>query len=225
MSPQLLGTDESDDGDRYYEWQDGKKYPSVTTILKVAPRKERVIKAFKDSHPNPIQYRDRQGLVGSCVHHRILNDIAIRRLDPPSIDLDNVDGQTLGDIQTAVAMWNEHVDIDPGPTPRVEEPVRNTQDGYSGRFDLLTTDGLLCDLKISKSVYPSYKMQAAAYARSINQTTKYQDVSGAAIICLRPNIEDNPTLKPHIERLDPNELHGWYERFKRVINIWNERSA
>ena len=52
---------EDDDGDRYYEWNDGSEYPSVTTIISADPEKQQAIQNWRESHPNPDHYRDRQG--------------------------------------------------------------------------------------------------------------------------------------------------------------------
>lgn len=219
MALQDVQTDEN--GDRVYIWDDGS-FPSVTTILKCYEPKQRAIEGFKESHPNPIQYRDRQGLVGSCVHHRILNNIALRHIDPPYVDPDHMDADTMLDIETAVAMWDQ-VDIDPGNTPRVEIPLRHPQHGYAGRCDLLTDDGLVTDLKISGSIHDSYKMQVAAYYHAIKYMPDYPDPTGAAIVSLAPKESDNPTLSPHTVRLDEQTLTDWFDVFLDCLVRFNDR--
>ena len=114
-------SEEPDTGDRYYTWDDGAEYPSVTTITGANPEKKKTIEAWRESHPNPDHYRDRQGQLGRLVHRRVLNQYSIRNLPPESVDFDLVDDEFQADVETAVGLGGR---------------FRFTDDGVHGRLDL-----------------------------------------------------------------------------------------
>jgi hypothetical protein len=213
-------------GVRHYHWDDGESFPSVTTILGAYPPKKKAIDRASQK-PGAEQYKQEQGTLGSVVHHRILNDIAIRQIDPPRIDLSVVEeyDSLEEDIELCKVMWDraqERLDLlDPGPTPRVEEPVRSVTHGYAGRFDLLTTGDTLVDLKVSPTVYDSYKMQAAAYVTAAREMPNGPNPERAAIVCLHPHEDDNPHLEPQWLVLERAELNEWFETFTDVIDLFH----
>jgi hypothetical protein len=224
--PSLKQVNTRDDGTRYYTWNDGSKYPSVTTILKAYAPKQKAIKKF-EQRPGAIEYRDRQGLLGSLVHHRILNNIAIRDLEPPGFDMNlaaNYGGLDT-DIELCEIMWEqaqEKFDLHPGPTPYVEEPVRHTGYGYAGRFDLLLSDEkTMVDLKVSPQVYDSYKMQIAAYITACSAMPNNPNPERGAIVCLHPHEKKNPHLSPTAEVVEADNLDYWFDKFTQVIDLHN----
>lgn len=219
MTPELQGTDESDNGDRVYRWDDGLEYPSVTTILKADPEKKKAIKNWRKSHPNPDHYRDRQGQLGRLVHRRVLNQYSIRSLPPEEIDFELVDEDFKADVETAVSMWDA-APIDVGDDPHVEVAVRSTEHEYSGRFDMLTDSGTLCDLKVSSGVRDSYRCQIAAYWRALEEMNDYPDPESAAIIRLHPDPSRNPELTPSVERITPEQADYWFDEFRRIQQIY-----
>ena len=216
---ELQDVSEDDDGDRYYEWDDGREYPSVTTILGADPEKKQSIKNWRESHPNPDHYRDRQGQLGRFVHRRVLNQYSVRELPPEPLDPSLLDDDFEADVETAVAMWDT-AGIDPGRNPNVEVAVRSDEHEYAGRFDLLTTDGVLCDLKISKSVRDSYRMQAAAYWTALEEMDGYKPPTEAAIIRLNPDPKYNENLTAKVERISPEQKDYWFKRFKKIQAIY-----
>jgi hypothetical protein len=219
MTPQLEGTDEADNGDRVYKWNDGAEYPSVTTVLKADPEKKRAIKSWRESHPNPDHYRDRQGQLGRLVHRRVLNQYAIRDLPPEPVDFKLVDDDFKADVETAVSMW-DNCSIDVGDDPHVEVAVRNDEHEYAGRFDLLTEGNTLCDLKISAAVRDSYRCQIAAYWRALETMDDYPDPESAAIIRLHPDTGRNPELTPSVERITAEQVDYWFDEFRRIQQIY-----
>lgn len=215
----LTDVNTDDSGDRYYEWSDGKKYPSVTTVLSADPSKKKAIANWMESHPNPIHYRDRQGQLGRVVHRRVLNQYSIRDLPPEKIDFDLVDDDFMTDVETAIAMWKS-ADIDVGNRPEVEIAVRSNKYEYAGRFDLLTTSGVLCDLKISKAVRESYRMQAAAYWQALSEMHGYEEPTEAAIIRLNPHKSTNKNLTAKVERINKSQQEYWFDKFLEVREIY-----
>jgi hypothetical protein len=219
MTPDLKEVDEDESGDRYYEWDDGAEYPSVTTILKADPEKKEAIQNWRETHPDPDHYRDRQGQLGRLVHRRVLNQYAIRSLPPEPIRQELLDDDFKADVETAVGMWDD-VPIDVGERPHVEVAVRNDEYRYAGRFDLLTDDGVLCDLKISKQVRESYRYQAAAYWKALESMDDLPNPTEAAIIRLHPDPAWNKHLTPKVERITPPQANILFERFKRILGIY-----
>ena len=215
----LRDVDEDDDGDRFYEWDDGSEYPSVTTILNADPEKKAKIKSWRESHPNPDHYRDRQGQLGRLVHRRVLNQYSIRELPPEKIDFDLVDDEFQTDVETAVSMWDT-ANIDVGDDPRVEVAVKSDEHEYAGRFDLLTTSGVLCDLKISPKVRDAYRMQAAAYWRAVAEMGEYEEPNEAAIIRLNPDPSRNQNMTAKVERISKPQANNWFQRFLEIQEIY-----
>lgn len=223
-TPSLSDVDEDSDGNRVYRWSDGLDLPSVTTVLSADPEKKQALKEWRERSDNPDYWRDRQGILGSLVHHRILNGLAIRPLEPPSVNLDVIRDE-LGEIEEeaelAIGMWQQ-ADVDPGSQPWVEKPVRNVADGYAGRFDLLTDSRVntLVDLKVSPEVRDQYRMQLSAYWRALEQTPQYPTPDEAAVVVLHPGWK-NQRLTPHVERISEEQADYWYERFLGIKEIFD----
>lgn len=198
---------------RYYDFGTDA-YPSVTTVLNEYAPKKKAIQKFMATTDNPKQVRDRAGLVGTLAHHRILNRYAIRELEPPKIDLSLVDDTLEEDIQTCEALW-EMADIDIGPSPHVEEKTWSHEHEYAGTADLFT-NGCVYDLKTSRGVYDSHKLQAAAYFYALREMPSMPDPDRAAIVWLHPDPERNEEMAPEIHRLAESRLSGLFDEFLRV---------
>lgn len=217
----LLAVETNGDGDRFYTWDDGARYPSVTTITNADPDKQKAIENWRNIHPNPDEYRDSRAVLGTAVHHRILNPLAIRELPAPDLDMSYVDDEMKAKVDTAVAMWDT-LNYSVGNSPYVEMPVRHDEYEYAGRFDLLTDDGTLIDLKTSPSVHDSYKMQVAAYAKTAARMESLPPVERGAIVSLNPDIETNPRLAPRITELDRPALDRWFDKFLKVLTLYRK---
>lgn len=226
--PKLEAVDtDPETGVRHYYWEDGASLPSVTTILNADPEKKEAIKQFKRTHPRPEAYRDEQGTLGSIVHHRILKDLSIGRLEPPDLDMDSVYDGIETDIGVAEMLWDDAVDqhpaLDPGKSPRIEQPVRNIEHRYAGRFDLLTGDNTLVDLKVSPTIHDSYKMQAAAYWRAIERDPDLPTPRRAAVVSLYPRTDKNPHLTPTVAFVTEEGYNRWFDRFLEVREVFSSQ--
>ena len=210
---------EDGSGDRYYAWGDGVDYPSVTTILNADPEKKQSIKEWRESHPNPDHYRDRQGQLGRLVHRRVLDQYSIRTLPPEPVDPELLDDEFKADVETAVAMWDTAT-IDVGDDPHIEVAVRSDKHEYAGRFDMLTGNNVLCDLKISPKVRDSYRMQIGAYWQALREMDDYPTPEEAAIVRLNPDPERNKNLTAKVERITVEQAWNWFERFKEIQAIY-----
>lgn len=82
--------------------------------------------------------------------------------------------------------------IKPRNVCAIEQYVSETTHGYAGQFDLLyerdDNTTVLCDLKTSSGIRFDHKLQAAAYAYAVNETTDYT-VDECEIVRLHPDSE------------------------------------
>ena len=216
MTPQLAGVDETESGDRYYHWDDGERYPSVTTVLDELPSKKEALEKWKKRTDNWREKRDRAALIGSAVHHRILNDIAIRPLEPPDIDLNLIDEDLVADIETAIALWNQ-LDIDPGDNPYVEEAIRSDEHRYAGRFDLLTERGDLIDIKTSKQSFLSHKIQISCYAKAAREMSELPNPDRAKIVVIHYGLDANPNMAAKVTTLRDPEIEEHFDTFLELL--------
>lgn len=207
------------DTGRYYKI-DGNAYPSVTNVLDSYEPKAKAIREWKARTDDWEHVRDRSAIVGTLVHHRVLNPIAMRELPLPEIDMSMVDESVQTDVETGVSLWRR-CDFDVGDSPYVEEPVHNPDPGYAGTFDLMT-GGTVVDLKTSASAYDSHKMQIAAYWQACRKLPRLPDPTDAAIIVLNPDTDSNPSLTPAVHRLSERDLRDWYEKFEAVCRKFHD---
>lgn len=223
MEHSLSSVHEDTDGKRYYNWGDGSKHPSVTTILNADPEKKKAIADWEERHPNPIQYRDRQGQLGRLVHRRVLNQYTYRSLPPEEVRQELLDDDFLADVETAVAMW-DRCPLNIGDDPHIEVAVRNDKYEYAGRFDLLTRDGLLCDLKTSRQIHQSHLFQIAAYWKALEQMDAYAAPTRGAVIKLHSNHKLNKRLVPKVVRITPQQADRLFEDFLRIMRVYRGNS-
>lgn len=204
-----------DDGRVYHVG--ANTYPSVTTILETYEPKRSALAAWKERVTNWRDVRDRAAIRGTLIHHRVLNTHAIRGLEPPDVDPAAIDEAMIDDVIAACDMWDaceittmlriDHAAAENG-APYVEEPVYSHEHRYAGTADMIVgaSDGFVVDLKTSSKVRDSHRLQAAAYADAITEMDHLPDVSTAAIVLLDPDTDTNPTLEPHVEWIDQEQL-------------------
>lgn len=198
------------DGVRHYEFGDNA-YPSVTEITDLLPSKKEALESWKKRTDNWRRKRDRAGIVGSLAHYRILNQYAIRELDPPDVDLSLVDEDVMVDVETAVALWNR-LDLDVGDDAYVEQTTVSHEHEYAGTFDLYT-GGTIYDLKTSKAAFESYKLQVAAYVKAARAMPDLPDPDRAAIVVIHYGLEANPNMAAKVTTLREDEIEHHFERF------------
>lgn len=215
-SPERVQTDRG----RFYK-VDGNRYPSVTTVLDAYEPKKKALDEWKARTDNWREIRDRSALVGTLVHHRVLNPLALRELPLPEVDMAAVDDDVMTDVETGVAIW-EKCDFQVGDSPYVEEAIHNPDPGYAGTFDLLT-NGTIVDLKTSASVRESHKLQLSAYWHAARRLPRLPDPTDGAIIVLNPDPDRNRRLEPKVHRFDEGDLRQWYETFIDVCRTYHEQ--
>lgn len=205
------------DGERHYKI-DGDAYPSVTTVTGWSPKKQQALAEWEKrvGEENAAEIRDQSALLGTVVHHRILNDYSITPLPKPEIDLSDAYPGVMADVETCLSMWDK-LDFEVERTPYIEERIVSHEHEYAGTFDMMT-DGTVVDLKTSAAIRGSHKWQIAAYFYAIREIDSFEDPEDAAIIKLCPDPGRNPSLEAEVHRLDEDELADHFATFKRLLN-------
>lgn len=203
------------DGERHYKIN-GNPYPSVTTVTGWHPKKKEAINNWEENVGEEFahQYKNEKAVLGTVVHHRALNPLTPKRLPKPEIDFQYVYDGIVEDAEVALALWDK-LDLDLNPT-YVEERVAHHGHEYAGTFDLLS-DGTVMDLKTSPAIRDSHRWQIAAYYYALHHLDGYDDPENAAIIRLDPDPESNPSLEPHVEWLDRDDLSDAFAVFTETL--------
>lgn len=206
------------DEGRHYKLPNGDEYVSVTTVTSRHPQKQSAIERWEDrvGQETAKKIKNEAALLGTLVHHRILREYSLQRLPKPSIDLSNAYDGLETDIEVCESMWWDGLDFPVEDSPYVERKVLSHAFGYAGTFDMLT-DGTVVDLKTSGAVRDSHRLQIAAYYNAIEELSDLPDPEDAAIIRLDPDPETNPTLEPHIEWLDEEQINYHFGTFKELL--------
>jgi hypothetical protein len=199
-----------DDGVRYYEI-DGQRLPSVTTILSLLEKKALIPWATKCMAKNIESRLDMDSLYSKHDIVNILTDSRDAWVEESRVARET--GTSVHSITESLFKSLAHggekagmLDRDPVTIEEIncvkaaydwllandvrvivtEEAVSHT--GYAGRIDLAAVvNGVptLVDIKTSKSIYPEYRMQVAAYLHAYNRDKPVADkLSCAAILRL-----------------------------------------
>ena len=152
-----------------YTLKDGTKVPGVTTVLGLRAKPFLIEWAFKLGREHPElnstrDYTDDLANIGKAAHAMIageltgvppdLSDFTANEIKAAEIPLEKFRAWASGHSITVHAS---------------EEVVVNEEDRYGGCLDVLATiDGVLTviDIKTSKSIYPEFFWQVAAYAEA-----------------------------------------------------------
>lgn len=162
----------------------GFQYPSVTTILHRVEGEPVQLKRWRENYRDPVfknaqEYTRYTSIRGTFVHYVVLNSISPFPLDPgnlPSLDEWSLYGERLiREIANAKHLWDDSGVEVHGQTT-VEQSMCNHEKWYAGTPDLvadITYEGKRCytlvDLKTSKSVRESHRIQIGAYAQMIKR--------------------------------------------------------
>jgi len=212
-----------ENGIRYYVF-DERKYPSVTSILSILPKPELILWREMVGKEEAEKIAQERAVIGRCVHHRILQRYSIRQLEPPAIYLPwkNDLLEWINEIgyrnELAELMWQEAINgIDFEPL-YVEHALVSRRHKFAGTFDLLAEihgKNVLIDLKTSKELWDSYKLQLGAYYLMCKEHGLKVDMG--MLIGLHPFIEENPDLKPKSVWMNRRELEKCSEKFLGLV--------
>lgn len=182
-----------EDGIRYYE-KDGEKFPSVTSVLGLLGKKALVpwaakcvaeytaarldhdsiyskhdiVKHLTECRNAWVWESDKATGIGTNVH-----DMAEKVINPSVECTTTVKCREEENCMCAFYEWlNEH------DVKVIETETAIYGNGFAGRIDMVVLlNGVvtLVDIKTSKSIYPEYRMQVAAYATAWNIDKPEQD--------------------------------------------------
>lgn len=210
-------------GERYYRIGDDE-YVSVTTVTDTYPPKVKSIDSFEErvGAAEAKRIKERAGIRGTIVHHRILNPIAARRLELPYIPLKRLDAELVADVETCVSLWDD-LGYKVHPPAYVEHPVASHEHGYSGTFDLLH-DGTIVDLKTSKAAYDSFGLQVAAYVYAAREHPDLPDPDRGEVIVIHPDPEYNEDMTADIREYPPHEIDLLFEEFVDLLADFRQQA-
>lgn len=175
---------------RFYIDDDGKYYPSVTTLLEAYPKPYQLLQWMKDMGPKSDEVRDAAGKRGSTVH-QITDDYD----NGMQIDLLNESGQPQYSMEEW-AMFEKYVDFSTRFNPvwgMIEQQVICPELQLAGTIDRVgVIDGkkYLVDIKTSNGIYNSYWLQLAAYRQAVFVNLGIE-VDGVAILWLNAKTRTN----------------------------------
>ena len=175
---------------RFYIDDDGKYYPSVTTLLEAYPKPYQLIQWMKDVGSKSDEIRDAAGKRGSAVH-QITDDYD----NGMQIDLLGESGQPRYSMEEW-AMFEKYVDFTTRFSPSwdfIEQQVICPELQLAGTIDRIgVIDGkkYLVDIKTSNGIYNSYWLQLAAYRQAVFVNMGIE-VDGVAILWLNAKTRTN----------------------------------
>jgi hypothetical protein len=182
-----------------YKLADGKRVPSVTTVLGIL-NKPALLDWAHQCGLNGLDYkavRDRAGDVGTLAHYMIL---CYLRQEAP--DYSEYSNQAIEQALTCFAKfleWERHHEIKP---ILIETPLVSEQYRFGGTIDFYgEIDGqpTLLDFKTSKAIYPDMFYQLAAYAHLLHENNH---LAGAAKILRIGKSEDEGFEERSAGKLD-----------------------
>lgn len=168
---------ETTSGGHVYTFE-GRKYPSVTTILQRTEDKTWLEQwkgnFYHKEFKNADDYTKYTSIRGTLIHFNILNDVAHTILDPshlpPMSEWWDRREMLIGEVDHAKMLWAKlglHI-----RTPIIiETPFFHAAKGYAGTPDMIARiDGVITvvDLKTSRGLRDKHRVQIGGYAQGIN---------------------------------------------------------
>lgn len=209
---------------RYYNIE-GKKYPSVTTVIgDTLPKPELEAWIEKLGKKQAKRIATERAIIGTCGHFRVLQPLSIRPLELPCIHVPWKDTiEWLEEIEMRCdlieMMWEElNITFE---KPRIEH-VLYSHKGYAGTADIIGVlhgKNVLGDIKTGKGLWESHRIQMGAYYFACEERGIPIDL--AMLIHLHPFEEDNPYLKPKVEWLNTKQLEKHGNTFMELLDKFN----
>lgn len=175
---------------RYYQDEDGRHWPSATTILEAFPKPYQLLQWMKEVGKQSDEIRDAAGRRGSTVHN--LTDLYDQGLEVSLLG----DGSQPQYSLEEWSMFERYVDFSTRFNPEhhlIEQQVICPELGFAGTLDrICTIEGrkLLVDIKTSNGIYDTYWLQLAAY-RKAAYVNMGVEVDGVGILWLNAKTRTN----------------------------------
>jgi hypothetical protein len=209
---------------RFYTDDDGKPYPSATTILEAYPKPFALLQWMKEVGKNSDEIRDAAGRRGSTVH-----DLTERYDKGEKIDLlSESTGQPLYSMEEW-SMFEKYVEFSTRFSPKhdlIEQQVICPELGFAGTLDrICVIEGkkYLLDIKTSNGIYNSYWLQLAAYRQAAFVNLGFE-VDGVAILWLnaktRTSGKKGDTQGVGWQMVPRDNTDKDWELFQAVQKLW-----
>ena len=201
----------------------GEVYPSVTTILQKMLPEPNGIKFWKMKTPNWEEVLRERATIGTLVHYRILNGLAVRTLDVPNVDYCNLPTDLPHLLEITDTIW-EKLDLDIG-LPRVIETIHiDRKEKYVGTPDIVAPiDGIrtLGDIKTSKDIHDTHILQMGGYYNMLKNNNVEYLPERAYLISVHPFIKGNPKLEGHVVEIKKKELEEKAKEFAELARDYH----
>jgi len=199
-----------------YRLADGTKVPGTTTVLSVLDKGRGLLVWANQIGLEGIdlnKYVDKLANVGTLAHYMIQCELTGKQPDFSAYSPEEKDR-----AENALLKFYEWQRYNKIEAILTEQPLVSEQYRYGGTIDVLAlVNGapVLLDIKTSKTIYPEYTIQLAAYWQLLKENG-YGDIENARI--LRIGRDESEGFEEKLVKV--NELADYFEIFKHCLEIY-----
>jgi len=149
-------------------------------------------------------------ITGTLIHYRILNKLAAQLLEPPNFSPEDLPKGTEKKVDIAELMWDA-LDLKVGYPRKIEKLLYSKKYIFAGTPDLVAPINdvyTLVDLKSSKEIYASHRLQLGGYFELLDCVPEQ-----GLLVSLHPDPYGNPHLRAHTITINKRELEDYREQF------------
>ena len=198
----------------------GVYFPSVTTIIGATmPVPEGLaqwkIRSGAAGHQKMLDSQ----IIGTLAHYRILNKLSPSLLNPPNFSPDDLPKGAIEKIDTCEIMWNA-LNLNIGHPRKIERLLYSKEHTFAGSPDMVAPiDNVytLVDLKTSKDIYESHRLQMGGYYDLLGRTPEQ-----CMLVSIHPDPYKNPNLRASISHMTKEDLETYRERFLKLVKTFHE---
>lgn len=197
-------------------------YPSVTTIISaMAPVPEALANWKLNSGAAGVKKMKDSQIIGTLAHYRILNKLSPSLLDPPDFSPSDLPKGAVTKVDMCEIMFDA-LELDIGYPRRIEKIAFSKEYKYAGTPDLVAPVGnvhTLVDLKTSKSIYLSHKLQLGGYYELLGSVPER-----GLLISINPDKYSNPHMRAHTVEITKDELESYREQFLDMAKEFHKKN-
>jgi hypothetical protein len=160
-------------------------------------------------------------IVGTLVHYRILNKLSPSLLEPPVFDPSNLPEDAMEKVDLCEIMWDS-LSLDIGYPRKIEKLLFDKEHRFCGSPDMfapVNKINSLVDLKTSKALYESHKIQMGGYNILLGRAPER-----ALLVSLHPTIYNNPYLRAHFHEIPKKELEEYSDKFLELLKEFHAKN-
>lgn len=200
----------------------GKLYPSVTTVLSACYPVPEALAAWKlRTGKDGVEKMRAAQVVGTLSHYRILNKLSPSLLDPPEFNPDTLPKDAMELVDLAEIMFDE-LKLDIGYPRKIEKLLFSKEYCFCGTPDLCAPiDGVytLVDLKTSKDLHETHKLQLGGYHELLGRTPER-----GMLISIHPHTYQNKFLRAHTHVIERGDLDEYADKFLVYAKEFHKRN-